>query len=153
MRGEDFMFWSIWMVMTLGGIFIILHAMTKRQRIAEMTHKERLAMIERGLVPPPHMATQSAHTFSPSPAGGNARARLLSGGIMIIAFGVGLVLLIGVSGGAPEAAFGIGGAIAVFGFALIGIAMVQAPPVQAAPMTPPIPPPPAPRSDDRFQSS
>lgn len=161
MRGEDFMFWSIWMVMILGGIYIILQAMTKRQRIVEMSHKERLAMIERGMVPPAHMAPAPAgHGFAPTQASGATRARLLSGGIMVIAFGVGLILLIGVSGGATEAAFGIGGAIAVLGIALIGIGLVQQalpahaasmPPSMPASMPPPMPPPP--RPDDRFPSS
>lgn len=140
MRGNDAMFWFSWVMMIIGGIVIILTAMLRRQKIIEMAHKERLAMIERGMVPPrdsvPDPLTMMLHARTTST---DTRSRMLSGGIVVVAFGLGLMLMIGVAGQSPEAAVGVGGAIAVLGAAFIVIAMVQ----RNQPL-PPLPPPSSP---------
>ena len=150
MRGNDAMFWFSWVVMIIGGIVIILTAMLRRQKIIEMAHKERLAMIERGMVPPRDRVsdpmTMVLHTRASSV---DTRSRMLSGGIVVIAFGLGLMLMIGVAGQSPEAAVGIGGAIAIVGAAFVVIAMVQRyQPLPSPPPPPPFAPPPHPPRRD-----
>jgi hypothetical protein len=143
MRGNDAMFWFSWVVMIVGGIVIILMAMLRRQKIIEMAHRERMAMIERGMVPP--ITHHGPVALVP---GGlhdrDTRSRMLSGGIVVIAFGLGLMMIIGIAGDSPESAVGIGGAIAILGAAFVVIAMVQrnqpAPPLP--PPSSPFPPPP-----------
>jgi len=48
-----------------------------------------------------------------------ARRRFLGGGIIIVGIGIGVGLIIGVAGDQGSVAFGVGGAIAVVGLALI----------------------------------
>ena len=42
-------------VLILAGVAVLWMAMANRRRIREMEHRERLAMIDRGLVPPPEV--------------------------------------------------------------------------------------------------
>ena len=103
----------------VGGILIILMAMYQRGKRREMHHRERLAMIERGLAPPPEL-DPSAFDEPPRrhpPATGV--------GIVIVALGLGLWLIIGVAGGNEDAAAGVGGAIAVLGAAFITLGELQ----------------------------
>ena len=44
---------------TLGGVVVIVSGMRHRARILEMAHRERLAMIERGITPPPGLMCRS----------------------------------------------------------------------------------------------
>ncbi len=151
------------------GTILILMAMWRRMKFREMHHRERMAMIERGMMPP-----AESHPTSPSfqPQFHDHRSvtgrRMLSGGIAVIGLGLGLMVLIGVAGEAPEVAFGLGGSIIVVGLAFVVIALVQGerpqqpgsgpPSFMAAPSVPPSspftprppsPPGPAPRPPDR----
>jgi hypothetical protein len=82
-----------------------------------MEHKERLAMIERGLVPPPEVDPAAfEQRFSGSRAAvspGGDRAR--SGGVILIAFGLALMFMLSFAAGAPGIGVGIGGAFALVG--------------------------------------
>lgn len=132
------MFFILCVALIVSGVVLVLASMLRRQKIVEMAHKERMALIERGL--PPGPATD------PAPFGhgrldpiGERRSRMLSGGIVVIALGLALMLLIGVAGGASESAMGVGGAIAIIGAAFVVIALVQR---HAVPPPPPFSPPP-----------
>ena len=104
--------------MIIGGVVIIVAGMRQRMRMMEMAHRERLAMIERGLTPPADLAA----AYQARPA---ARSnRLLSVGIVIVGLGLGLAMLIGFASGEPEIAVGVGGAIVVLGAAFIVTALV-----------------------------
>jgi uncharacterized protein DUF6249 len=105
-------------LIVLGGVAIIIAGMRHRARILEMAHRERLAMIERGLTPPADLT--SAYQARPA-----ARSnRLLSFGIVIVGLGLGLAMLIGFASREPEIAVGVGGAIVVLGAAFIVTALV-----------------------------
>jgi uncharacterized membrane protein len=105
-------------IVTTGGVLLILMAMYQRTKTLEMQHRERLAMIERGVVPAPGREPAEFEQWQhyhdrPAPARGTRM------GIMIIAVGVGFMFIVGFTGGAGGAAVGIGGAIVIVGIAFI----------------------------------
>jgi hypothetical protein len=108
-------------VFVVGGAVIIVMAMHQRSKRLEMEHRERLAMIERGMLPSPENDPQQFEASLNRPA----VSRYTTLGIAIVGVGVGLMLLIGVAGGAPEAGVGVGGAIAVLGGAFIANGYLQ----------------------------
>jgi hypothetical protein len=98
-----------------GGVGVILMAMHQRTRKLEMQYRERLAMIERGMMPSPETDPEQFEAALNRPG----VSRYTTVGIAIAGLGFGLMLLIGIAGGAPDAGVGIGGAIAVLGGAFI----------------------------------
>ena len=107
----------------VAGVTIIYLGLRQRTYTLELLHRERMAMIERGLVPPPEL--QGARRIDHGAARGRgASSRALSAGIVIVAIGLGLMMLIGVAAEAPNVAIGLGGAIAIVGAAFITISIV-----------------------------
>ena len=123
-----------------GGILIILMAMYQRGKKREMWHRERLAMIERGLAPPPERDPAAFDDEEPR----RRYPPAIGVGIVIAAIGFGLMLIIGITANAAEAAVGVGGAIIVLGVAFIVLGALQRrsqpPPPERYPPTPPQPP-------------
>jgi hypothetical protein len=132
-------------VAVIGGVLVVIAGMRHRARILEMAHRERLAMIERGLTPPVDVV--QAYRDQPSARG----RRLLSAGIVVVGLGLALGMLIAFASREEEIAVGVGGAIAVMGAAFIATALVirsmsgpeQGPPAVSTPWIdrPPSPPP------------
>ena len=98
--------------------FVIVLTLS-RARVRELEVRERIAMIERGLVPPPEvdprgfdraMSRYERHRYR-SP-GRHRRA-----GVVLIGIGLGLVMLIGVAGGAMSEGIGVGGFFVIMGLA------------------------------------
>lgn len=126
MRDGDVAFWSLAMVMIIGGVVIVLAAMMRRQKIIEMAHKERMAMIERGVGPAvPNPADPMAMLQQGRTTVAMARSRMLSGGIAVIGLGMALMTLIGIAAGEAAIAVGIGGAVAVLGASFVVIALIR----------------------------
>ena len=101
-------------LIVLGSIAVLWMAMQNRQLQRELQHRERLAMIERGLIPPPEVDPAAFETragLAGQPEGRGA-ARSRSAGIIMIGFGLGLTMLISLAAGEPEIGIGIGGAFA-----------------------------------------
>jgi len=152
MEERTLVFWLFTFVIA-GGVFLIVQALKYRQKILEMAHRERLAMIERGLRPAGGPVTDLA------PAGAKARSsRMMSGGIVVVGLGLAIAMVIGFASGEPDIAVGIGGAIAVLGAAFIVTAYVKhrqpdaAEPEWRSPRgfdAPPAPPPPMSSGDER----
>jgi hypothetical protein len=169
MRVEDAFFWVVQASFILGGTAIIIAAMWRRLKIVEMEHRERMAMIERGMMPGLTAADPLARSMHYGPHAAfhdrstqTARRRMLSGGIAVTGFGLALMVLIGIAAESSEAALGVGGAIMVIGLSFVVIALVQGerpqqplsgpPPYNAAPpfTVPPASPSPfAPRPPDK----
>ncbi|MGH9349713.1 MAG: DUF6249 domain-containing protein [Vicinamibacterales bacterium] len=100
------------LVSLIGGVIIIVVAFHQRTRRIEMLYRERMAMIERGLAPAPESAAGGwGGDHPPAPS-----TRI---GIVIVALGIGLILLIGFAAGEPGAAVGVGGAVVTLGAAFI----------------------------------
>ena len=105
----------IFLVMTIvAGVVLMIAAMNNRRQVREMEHRERLAMIERGVVPSPETnpaAFEAAVGFTEADKNEMARSqRYRTAGVMLIGFGFGLIFVIGGAAGAPEVGWGIGGA-------------------------------------------
>lgn len=96
----------------MAGVIVIVAGLFYRAKIREMRHRERLAMIERGLAPSPE--------FEPlTSVRSGQKQRSLSFGIIVVGLGFSLMFLIGVAGGALDVGIGLGGAIAIIGAAFI----------------------------------
>ena len=101
----------------LSGVAVIWMAMQSRRQIREMEHRERLAMIERGLVPPPEVdpaGFERRFTATRAPESpGAVRAR--SSGVIMIALGLAFMFMLSFAAGEPGVGIGIGGAFALVG--------------------------------------
>jgi len=97
---------------------MICLTIVRQGRVRELQIKERIAMIQRGLTPPPEMVPIE-DPFEGKNSQDTARRRFLGGGIIIVGIGIGVGLIIGIAGGQPHIALGVGGAIVVVGLALI----------------------------------
>ena len=97
-------------------------------RIRELEVRERIAMIERGLVPPPEKDPQGFERAMNRydrvrdiddewSSRGRSPHRYRTAGVTLIGVGFGLMLMIGVAGGAVEAGIGVGGFLVVMGLA------------------------------------
>ncbi|HEY2906166.1 MAG TPA: hypothetical protein VGJ29_09715 [Vicinamibacterales bacterium] len=115
-------------VAIIGGITVAIVATITKGRIRELEIRERIAMIEKGLVPPPEVdprgfervmdrydrvrqATDAPWRNSVS-SGRHRRA-----GVTLMGVGFGLMVLISIAGGAPDAGVGVGGFLVVIGLA------------------------------------
>lgn len=130
------------------GVAVLLMAMVNRRKMLEMKHRERLAMIERGMLPPPEV---DPNGFERRALGmrppSRSSVRFRSAGVLMIGVGLALMLLISYAGDSPEPGIGVGGAFAVVGAALLLNGLFSArdeePGVEnAATPTPPQEPPP-----------
>jgi uncharacterized membrane protein YidH (DUF202 family) len=112
----------IFSFLIIGGVIIVYSGMRHRTKVLEMAHRERLAMIERGIVPTGELnATDQQVVKARRTARSN---RLLSAGIVIVGLGLALATLIAFASREPELAIGIGGAVAVVGGSLIVTALL-----------------------------
>ena len=112
------------------GVFIIVMAMRKRAHTVELRHRERMAMIERGMVPPPESSWRDG-SWEPQQVMARAEVikravarRWMTAGIIVVALGLSFMTIIGVAAGEPGVAVGLGGAFAILGVALIVISFV-----------------------------
>jgi hypothetical protein len=103
-------------LIVLSGVGLMVAAMMNRRRFRELEHRERLAMIERGLAPSPES----------DPAGFEARmggaphdtgTRYRTAGVLMIGLGLGLLVLLTFAAHEPMVGIGIGGGWAVLGAA------------------------------------
>jgi hypothetical protein len=101
----------------LSGVFVIWMAMQSRHKIREMEHKERLAMIERGLVPSIEVdpAALEGKLSTTRPAESPSAVRARSAGVIMIALGLAFMFMLSFAAGAPGVGIGIGGAFALVG--------------------------------------
>jgi hypothetical protein len=115
--------------------YAIIQSMNKA-RVRELEIRERIAMIEKGLVPPPEVdprgfdraMTRYDRAQWTTSAGRHRRA-----GITLIGVGVGLMVLIGLSG-SPDEGFAVGGFLCVLGIAFLVNSMFE---LRHQPPTPP----------------
>jgi hypothetical protein len=125
-------------VAIVGGLAVAAINAISRGRVRELEIRERIAMIERGMVPPPET----------DPSGferqmyavdrvqhGHARSRFRTGGIIVMSVGFGLMTLIA-SAGAPSQGIGVGGFLVILGLGLLVNSFFSS----ARPPAPPLPP-------------
>ena len=134
-----------WMVITVTRIIA-------RNRVREMQIRERIALIEKGLVPPPEvdpagfervMGRHEGDLWQSRPSTG----RHLRAGIVLLAVGFGVMLLVSTASQSLRIGIGPGGLIMALGLAFVLIHLFEPPPLR--PPTPPGPPAsPEPRRPD-----
>jgi hypothetical protein len=115
-------------VAIFSGVFLIFLAMRQRSETLERQHRERMAMIERGQVPPAAPVRKGASSLA------------MSIGIIVVGFGLGLMMLIGIAADQPEIGVGVGGAIVIIGAAFIVRSLVVRPTEYSSASFPPPPP-------------
>jgi len=106
------MFWFIPIAAILGGISVAIAGIISNTRLREARIRERIAMIEKGLVPPPEVdpaGFDRAMSRHERPGLGGPGPALRRAGIMILSIGFGLMFLIAVAGGSVRAGIGVGG--------------------------------------------
>ena len=113
MQPEE-LFSMVFVMGMFAGVFVIFMAMRQRSQLLEMQHREKMAMIERGLALPPERPHAFVLRERPSFAG-----RSMTFGIVLIGIGFGFMSIVGIAAGAPEVGVGIGGAFGVVGVAFI----------------------------------
>ena len=101
----------------MSGLAVIWMAMQSRRQIREMEHRERLAMIERGLVPGMEIDPGALdRRFTPARAPeSRAASRARTGGVTLISLGLALMFMLTFAANQPEVGLGIGGAFALVG--------------------------------------
>jgi len=119
---EDFHFaWPflIPIVAIIGAFTYAVVQTLARARVRELEVRERIAMIERGLVPPPEVdprgfdrAMDRYERYRERSPGRHRRA-----GFTLMGVGFGLMLLIGVAGDSLSSGIGIGGFLVIMGSA------------------------------------
>jgi hypothetical protein len=114
-------------VLILAGVAVLWMAMQNRRLMREMEHRERLAMIERGLIPSPEIdpAGFERRTGLTDQPESRAAARSRSAGVIMIGFGLGLMMLISFAAEVPNVGVGIGGAFALLGAAFLFNSMLM----------------------------
>jgi hypothetical protein len=121
-----------------GGLLVAMIGTISKGRIRELEIRERIAMIERGLVPPPEkdpevfehrmQAIDRVQRRDASP-------RFRSGGIMVMSVGFGLMMLLWFVGVEREG-IGIGGFLVIIGLGML-VNSVFSHPHQPPPPRPP----------------
>jgi hypothetical protein len=128
---------AVYIIMTIvfgaiviGGFCLVAYAFTTRQRLRELAVRERIALIERGLVPAPEVDPQRFERLvGPARRPVSAKAqRYRSAGVMLMGLGAALLILLTFAAGVPDVGFGIGGGLAALGAAIFanGVLLRQA---------------------------
>lgn len=108
----------------IGGLTLAALKVYQAGKIRELELRERIAMIERGLVPPPEVDPARFERVMGGHerwyASSDVRAeRHRTAGVMMLGVGLALMLLIAFTSGEEEVGIGVGGAIAMLGAAFL----------------------------------
>ena len=131
-------------VAIIGGISVGIAGILSSAKVREARIRERIAMIEKGLVPPPEVDPagfdRAMHRHERSGYGGPARG-LRRTGILVVGVGLGLMFLISVAGGTVREGIGVGGFLVIVGLAFLVNSLFE-PHGQntSVPPGPPVPP-------------
>ena len=118
--------------LVLSGIGFVAMMLRARQRLQELAVRERIALIERGLVPSPETdPVQFERMMSARRQSNPVALRYRSLGILIIGLGAALAVLLTFAARNPRIGMGLGGALAIFGLAIFlngSLASAEPPP-------------------------
>jgi Flp pilus assembly protein TadB len=113
-----------------GGIMVAIVSTIAKGRVRELEIRERIAMIERGLVPPPEADPVGFERSLRSVEGMQYRhsgARHRSAGIIVMSIGFGLMLLISFTSGEAGIGIGVGGFLVILGIGLFVVSLFSSP--------------------------
>jgi hypothetical protein len=117
--GEELIVVIMMGLIIMSALAVIWMSMNSRRQIREMEHRERLAMIERGLVPPPEVDPAGFERGLGKRLETEGTVRFRSAGIMMIGLGAALAVLVTFTAGEAAVGFGIGLAFAALGAAFL----------------------------------
>jgi hypothetical protein len=112
----DFLFALIPLAAVVGVFTMIAIAIAYQGRVREMQIKERIALIEKGIVPPPELERPVSRLRARRH---RAAQQFITIGVTVIGIGLAVGIIVGVAGEQVRAGYGVGGAIVVFGLALV----------------------------------
>jgi hypothetical protein len=125
-----------------------------RARVRELEVRERIAMIERGLVPPPEVDPRGFDRAMDRYERHRDRSpwRHRRAGVTLMGVGFGLMLLIGVAGDSMSSGIGVGGFLVIMGLAFFINSLFEQrsdpyPPAAPRPTSGPFTPPDSARRD------
>jgi hypothetical protein len=135
-------------VAIIGAFSVAITAILSRTRIRELRIRERIAMIEKGLVPPPEVDPagfdRAMGRYARSESYGRREAgRHRRAGIILVGVGLGLMVLIGSTGDSIREGLRVGGFVAILGLAFLVSSLFEYSHESARippPRTPPAPP-------------
>ena len=145
----------IFTLMIFAGVAILWLAMSNRRALREMEHRERIALIQAGIVPAPEADPLGFETqLHPASEGMSRRDRWRTAGTLTIGLGAALLVLLAFTG-ESDIGFAVGGAFIVLGGSfLLNGSLISTTPTAARPMvrkTPTgVPMPPEPPSSTPF---
>jgi hypothetical protein len=145
-------------VAILGAFSVAIVGTIMRARVRELEIRERIAMIERGLVPPPEkdpggfdraMRFDRHDRYHHDPWGddrpGTGQRRHRSVGVVLIGIGLGLMVLLTFAARDTGTAIGVGGLLVIMGLAFLLNSLFGPSSASDLPATPPhdsqVPPP------------
>jgi hypothetical protein len=110
--------WIIFPGMVLGAMILIGLMLRGRQRLRELAIRERIALIEKGLVPSPEVDPARFEALVGLRRPVNSKAsRYRSAGVIVMGLGAALTFLLAFAAGIFEVAIGIGGGLFILGLA------------------------------------
>jgi hypothetical protein len=115
----------------VGGITVAIVSTIAKGRVRELEIRERIAMIERGMVPPPEADPAGFERSLRSVEGMQYRhsgPRHRSAGIIVMSLGFGLMLLISLTSGSVDIGVGVGGFLVILGLGFFLVSLMAAPP-------------------------
>ena len=117
MNGESFVAF-VFAIVVVGGLGLVAYTLSGRQRLRELAIKERIALIDKGLVPSPEVDPARFETLVGLRRPVNSKAaRYRSAGVIIMGLGLAMLVLLAFAAGVPEIGFGVGGGLAILGLA------------------------------------
>ena len=140
---------SVFSLMIFAGVSVLWLAMSNRRALREMEHRERIALIQAGIVPAPEADPLAFETqFEPSSTL-SRKDRWRTAGTLTVGLGMALLVLLSFTGNG-DIGFAVGGAFVVLGLSfLLNGTLLSPTPTAVRPMvrrtstgtpTPPNPP-------------
>jgi hypothetical protein len=115
---------------------VAIVATIAKGRVRELEIRERIAMIERGMVPPPEADPSGFERSFRAVEGVQYRhsgPRFRSAGVIVMAIGFGLAVLITFTSGEVNVGIGVGGFLVILGIGMFLVSFMSVP----TPMPPP----------------
>ena len=110
--------WIMFPAMVLGAMILIGMMLRGRQRLRELAIQERIALIEKGLVPSPEVDPARFEALVGLRRPMNSKgARYRSAGVIVMGLGAAMTFLLAFAAGVFEVAIGLGGGLFILGLA------------------------------------
>jgi hypothetical protein len=107
-------------IVVFASLGVLWMAMVNRRAVREMEHRERLAMIQRGLMPAPESDPLGFEEGVEAFSGARLKSeRWRTAGTLMVGLGIALTVLLTFSAGELSVGLGVGGAFAVLGGAIL----------------------------------